>query len=78
MTVLNDFLEAGSSLMISVQNVSKFFGPVKAIQNISFEINKGEVVGFLGPNGAGKTTMMRLITGFFPPSEGQRPTILVK
>ena len=70
MTVLNDFLEAGSSLMISVQNVSKFFGPVKAIQNISFEINKGEVVGFLGPNGAGKTTMMRLITGFFPPSEG--------
>ena len=56
--------------MISVQNVSKSFGPVKAIQNISFQIKKGEVVGFLGPNGAGKTTMMRLITGFFPPTEG--------
>ncbi|MBI4394810.1 MAG: ABC transporter ATP-binding protein [Candidatus Omnitrophica bacterium] len=57
--------------MISVQNVSKFFGPIKALQNITFEIKRGEVVGFLGPNGAGKTTMMRLITGFFPPSEGQ-------
>jgi len=57
--------------MISVQNVSKFFGPIKALQNVSFEINPGEVVGFLGPNGAGKTTMMRLITGIFPPSEGK-------
>lgn len=56
--------------MISVQNVSKSFGPVKALQNISFEIKQGGVVGFLGPNGAGKTTMMRLITGFFPPTEG--------
>jgi len=57
--------------MISVQNVSKFFGPVKALENVSFEIKPGEVVGFLGPNGAGKTTMMRLITGIFPPSEGK-------
>ena len=56
--------------MISVQNVSKSFGPVRALQNVSFEIKPGEVVGFLGPNGAGKTTMMRLITGFFPPTEG--------
>ena len=56
--------------MISVQNVSKSFGPVRALQNISFEIKPGEVVGFLGPNGAGKTTLMRIITGFFPPSEG--------
>ncbi len=57
--------------MISVQQVSKFFGPIKALQNVSFEIKRGEVVGFLGPNGAGKTTMMRLITGFFPPTEGK-------
>ncbi len=57
--------------MISVQKVSKFFGPIKALQNISFEIKRGEVIGFLGPNGAGKTTMMRLITGFFPPTEGK-------
>jgi ABC-2 type transport system ATP-binding protein len=57
--------------MISVQNVSKSFGPIKALQHISFEINPGEVVGFLGPNGAGKTTTMRLITGIFPPSEGK-------
>ena len=57
--------------MISVENVSKFFGPIKALQSVSFEIKSGEVVGFLGPNGAGKTTMMRLITGIFPPSEGK-------
>ena len=57
--------------MNSVQNVSKFFGPIKALQNVSFEIQSGEVVGFLGPNGAGKTTMMRLITSIFPPSEGK-------
>ena len=60
--------------MISVQKVSKFFGPIKALQDISFEIKRGEVIGFLGPNGAGKTTMMRLITGFFPPTDG---TVLI-
>ena len=57
--------------MISVQNVSKSFGDIKALQNISFEIKRGEIVGFLGPNGAGKTTMMRLLTGLFPPTEGK-------
>ena len=57
--------------MISVENVSKFFGSVKALENVSFEIKSGEVVGFLGPNGAGKTTMMRLVTGIFPPTEGK-------
>ncbi len=56
--------------MISIQNIFKSFGPIQALQNVSFEIKRGEVVGFLGPNGAGKTTMMRLITGFFPPTEG--------
>ncbi len=56
--------------MISVHKVSKSFGPIKALQDISFEINNHEVVGFLGPNGAGKTTLMRLMTGIFPPSDG--------
>lgn len=60
--------------MISVQQVSKSFGSIQAIRNVSFEIKRGEVVGFLGPNGAGKTTLMRLITGFFPPTSG---TILI-
>ncbi|OGX05477.1 MAG: hypothetical protein A3G87_09735 [Omnitrophica bacterium RIFCSPLOWO2_12_FULL_50_11] len=57
--------------MISVQNVSKSFGSVKALDRVSFEVARGEVVGLLGPNGAGKTTMLRLITGFFPPTEGK-------
>lgn len=57
--------------MLSVQNVSKTFGRIKALQEVSFEINPGEIVGILGPNGAGKTTLMRLITGFFPPTNGK-------
>jgi ABC-2 type transport system ATP-binding protein len=57
--------------MISVKGVSKSFGSIKALDRVSFEIPKGQVVGLLGPNGAGKTTMMRLMTGYFPPSEGE-------
>ena len=57
-------------IYLSVQNISKSFGPVSALQNVSFQIQRGEAIGFLGPNGAGKTTMMRIITGFFPPTEG--------
>lgn len=56
--------------MIKVENLTKSFGHIKAVDNLSFEIKKGEVVGFLGPNGAGKTTTMRLITGFYSPDEG--------
>ena len=56
--------------MINVENVSKNFGRTKALEDISFKIDKGEIVGFLGPNGAGKTTLMRILTCFFPPSEG--------
>lgn len=58
-------------MSILVKNVSKFYGNQKALDNVSFEINSGEVVGFLGPNGAGKSTMMKIITGFIPASEGE-------
>ena len=57
--------------MISVQEVSKQYGPKRVLEKISFEITKGEVLGLLGPNGAGKTTLLRILTGFFPPTEGK-------
>lgn len=56
--------------MISVTNLTKRFGSTLAVDNVSFEIAKGQVVGFLGPNGAGKTTTMRLLTGYLPPDDG--------
>ena len=58
-------------MSIHVKNVSKYYGAQKALDNVSFEINSGEVVGFLGPNGAGKSTMMKIITGFIPSSSGE-------
>jgi ABC-2 type transport system ATP-binding protein len=57
-------------MSIVVQGVTKFYGEQKALDNVSFEIRTGEIVGFLGPNGAGKSTMMKIITGFIPPSSG--------
>ncbi|MBI4723262.1 MAG: ATP-binding cassette domain-containing protein [Candidatus Stahlbacteria bacterium] len=56
--------------MIEVANLTKRYGMFKAVDNISFSIEKGEVVGFLGPNGAGKTTTLRILTGYFPSSQG--------
>jgi ABC-2 type transport system ATP-binding protein len=56
--------------MIEVEQVTKRFGPILAVDHISFSINRGEVVGFLGPNGAGKSTTMRILAGFFPPTSG--------
>jgi len=56
--------------MIQVQNVSKRYGDLVAVDNISFQLDKGDVLGFLGPNGAGKTTTMRIITGYMPPTKG--------
>lgn len=56
--------------MISVNNLSKLYGQTPAIQQVSFSIEKGEVIGFLGPNGAGKTTTMRIVTGFMPATSG--------
>src|SRR3954468_14545921 len=56
--------------MIKVQNLVKIFGPKRAVDGISFSVERGEVLGFLGPNGAGKSTTMRMLTGFIPPTEG--------
>ena len=56
--------------MIEVAGVTKRYGPKTAVRNISFEVDRGEIVGFLGPNGAGKTTTMRILTGFLPPTSG--------
>ncbi len=57
--------------MINVQNLSKAFGPKLAVNDVTFNVERGEVLGFLGPNGAGKSTTMRMITGFIPPSAGR-------
>ena len=57
--------------MIEVAGLTKRYGPTLAVSDVSFEVRKGEVLGFLGPNGAGKTTTMRVITGYLPPSEGK-------
>lgn len=57
--------------MIQVENVTKRYGPKTAVRDISFEVDRGEIVGFLGPNGAGKTTTMRILTGFLPPTSGR-------
>ena len=57
--------------MIEVENLTKRYGPTLAVSDVSFQVNKGEILGFLGPNGAGKTTTMRIITGFLSPSAGR-------
>jgi ABC-2 type transport system ATP-binding protein len=58
-------------MSIVVKDVTKLYGDQKVLNNISFEVQTGEIVGFLGPNGAGKSTMMKIITGFIPSSTGQ-------
>lgn len=57
-------------MSIKVSGVTKVYGDQKALDNVSFEVSRGEVLGFLGPNGAGKSTMMKIITCFIPPTEG--------
>jgi ABC-2 type transport system ATP-binding protein len=59
-----------AATMIEVKNLVKCYGDLKAIDDISFRLNKGEILGFLGPNGAGKTTTMRILTGSIPPTAG--------
>src|ERR1700690_1026741 len=56
--------------MIEAEGLTKFYGPIAAIRNVSFGIDKGETVGFLGPNGAGKSTTIRILTCFMPPTAG--------
>src|SRR6202161_3005525 len=58
------------STLIEVQDLTKSYGAVKAVDDVSFTVNKGEILGFLGPNGAGKTTTMRILTGYMPATSG--------
>jgi len=57
--------------LLQVEGLSRFYGPLQAVRNISFEVRQGEVLGFLGPNGAGKTTTMQMLTGNLAPSQGR-------
>ncbi|MFZ0332955.1 MAG: ABC transporter ATP-binding protein [Candidatus Acidiferrales bacterium] len=61
---------AGGNRLIEVQGLTKAYGEKTAVDNISFSVNKGEILGFLGPNGAGKTTTMRVLTGYLPATQG--------
>jgi ABC-2 type transport system ATP-binding protein len=56
--------------MITVEDLNKYYGPRRVVADVSFSVEKGEILGFLGPNGAGKTTTMRILTGFLPASSG--------
>jgi ABC-2 type transport system ATP-binding protein len=58
-------------MTVETRNITKLFGKQKALNDVSFQINKGELVGFLGPNGAGKSTMMKIITGYLPFNSGE-------
>ena len=58
-------------MSISVQHLTKIYGEQRAVDDISFEVPAGQIVGFLGPNGAGKSTTMKILTCFIPPSAGE-------
>ncbi|GAH46813.1 unnamed protein product, partial [marine sediment metagenome] len=64
-------IEIQSQKAIKVENLSKYFGEVHAVDEVNFSVNKGEIFGFLGPNGAGKTTTIRMMTGVLKPTNGQ-------
>src|ERR1700683_675594 len=57
-------------VMIAARGLSRRFGPIVAVDDVSFDVGRGEVLGFLGPNGAGKSTTMKMITGFLAPTSG--------
>jgi ABC-2 type transport system ATP-binding protein len=63
--------QSAGELLIGVQDLVKHYGPIRAVDGISFEVRRGDVLGFLGPNGAGKTTAMKMITGFVEPDRGR-------
>ncbi len=56
---------------LEIRKVSRFFGGIAAIKDVSFEVRKGEILGLIGPNGAGKTTMFNVVNGFYHPSRGE-------
>ena len=56
---------------IQIKNLAKHYGPIRALHQVSFEVQSGEIIGLLGPNGAGKTTLMKILTGFLQPDEGE-------
>lgn len=62
---------SSQSTMIQATGLTHYYGPFPAIQDVTFDVRKGEILGFLGPNGAGKTTTMRILTGFMPPTRGR-------
>ena len=57
--------------MIEVQHLTKRYGRFTAVEDVSFRVERGEILGFLGPNGAGKSTTMRILTGYMPATEGK-------
>ena len=59
------------SELVRIENLVKQFGPIRAVDGVSFSVGRGEVLGFLGPNGAGKSTTMKIVTGFLAPDEGR-------
>ncbi len=65
------FTQILQQMSIKVENISKLYGEQKALNDVSFEVNAGEVIGFLGPNGAGKSTMMKILTCFIPQTSGK-------
>ena len=57
-------------MSVRVEGLTKIYGEQKAIDKLSFQVEKGQILGFLGPNGAGKSTTMKILTGYLPPTEG--------
>ncbi len=67
---VSEVISAGENTIIAVDNLTKFYGPTKALDSVSFGVNKNEIIGFLGPNGAGKSTAMKILTTFIPSTSG--------
>ena len=61
----------GNSYAIKMRNLTKYYGEIKGIENVSLEVKKGQIFGFLGPNGAGKTTTIRILIGLIRPTDGE-------